>query len=484
MRKRSRWLVFASLLVAFALVVAACGDDDDAETTTTTEAATTTTAAETTTTAAETTTTAAETTTTAGETTTTAGGMEILYDKGVTMEPCPDSANPENGCIYLGVISDLSDGPFAPVAIPLTQAQQDFWAIQNANGGIMGFDVAINADTTVDAHYDPQQHVAGFAQIEPNIALLAQTLGTPQTQAALPGYVENNVVAAPATWWSGWSFPENDSGLILEAGANYCVESMNAFDFVVQAREGAAFTYAVVYFPGDYGGDYVAGVKIAAEANGLGDPVAEVVQIPISAGGDVAEAVATLAGVKPDVTFIATGPTEMAQIVGGTYQAGHQTGMYVGIGPSWNTALLAQEALLPLLEAAFFHSAPWLGWATDSDGHAALRAAADQFGRDPNIGYTAGWAFQYNIKAVLEQAIANGDLTRAGLVAAVDEVEVDYQGMLPPKRFGGEPNDIIVRESVVSRVDRTQPDGLSPATPFFQGTTVGGYTFDAPCFSG
>jgi peptide/nickel transport system substrate-binding protein len=60
---RRRNLTWLGLLLAFALVVAACGDDDAGDTTTT--------AAETTTTAAETTTTAAETTTTAAETTTT-----------------------------------------------------------------------------------------------------------------------------------------------------------------------------------------------------------------------------------------------------------------------------------------------------------------------------------------------------------------------------------------------------------------------------
>ena len=123
MRTRRRWLMIASLVTALTLVAAACGDDDDAESTTTTQAPASTT---TTTAAEETTTTAAEetTTTTAAEetTTTTEAGVEVAFDVGVTAEPCPDSPNPDNGCIYLGVISDLTDGPFAPVALPLTQA--------------------------------------------------------------------------------------------------------------------------------------------------------------------------------------------------------------------------------------------------------------------------------------------------------------------------------------------------------------------------
>jgi hypothetical protein len=484
---KRRWLVIASLVTVLALIAAACGDDDDAETTTT--AAATTTAAETTTTAAETTTTAAETTTTAAETTTTEAGTEVAFDVGVTAEPCPGSPNPGNGCIYLGVISDLSDGPFAAVAIPLTQAQEDFWAVVNAAGGLDGFDVAITPENTIDAHYDPGEHVAGYAQIAPNVAALAQTLGTPQTQAALPDYMADNMVGAPATWWSGWEFPEVDGNLILEAGTPYCLEAMNGFDFVVQAREGAPFSYAIAKFPGDYGEDYAAGVKIAAEANGLGDPVLEVQVIPFSAGGDatINEAIVQLATAAPDVIFLSTGPREMATILGGVYQAGHQTAMYVGVGPSWNTGLLAQEALLPLLEAAYFNTQPWAGWTYDSPGHAAMREIAEANGRTPNNGYVAGWVFQYNIKALLEQAIANGDLTRdgGGIVAAVGQLEdVDYEGMMPNRSFVGDPNDIVPRESMVGRVDATSPDGMTPATPYFAGPTASAYEFTAPCFSG
>src|SRR5690625_4643851 len=66
---------------------------------------------------------------------------EIVTGQGVTDEPCPDSPNPDNGCIYLGILSDLTEGPFAALAVPITDAQVDFWDQVNANGGISGFDV-------------------------------------------------------------------------------------------------------------------------------------------------------------------------------------------------------------------------------------------------------------------------------------------------------------------------------------------------------
>jgi len=402
---------------------------------------------------------------------------------GITAEPCPDAVNPGHGCIYLGVISDVTDGLFAPLGAPMSAAQEDFWTVVNESGGLDGYDVALT--DPVDAHHDPQQHVEGFARLEPDIAALAQSMGVAPTRAALPRYDEADVVAVPASWWSGWSFEDRDLGLILEAGASSCVEAMNAFDAVVEdvveVSEETSLTYAIVAFPGDEGGDYAAGVRNAAAAHGLGDPVADLLQVPIWTGGDVSEAIDTLLGAGPDVVFMAVGPAETAQIVSGTSRGG-LAATYVGAAMSWNAALLGQEALMPLLEESFLLSSPWGGWATESDGHAVMRETAERFGREPSFGYVAGWASQYNLLALLDEAIAGGDLSRSGLRSAAGRLaEVDYRGMLPPKSFAGTPDEIMVRQSLLIRVDPAGPDGLAPASPFFAGSTAASFTFEAPC---
>lgn len=492
MTRRRPWLVAVALLAVLSLVVVACGDD---------EGETTTTAAETTTTAAETTTTAAQTTTTAAETTTTEAPAELAFDVGVTLEPCPDpyGVNPGNGCIYLGNLSDFT-GAFATQGPLLAWGHEDFWARVNTNGGIgleggPRFDVAITAENTQDTGYVSEQHVAAYEQIRGNVAALAETLGTTQTLAALPLFVEDNTIASVSTWYSGWSFPEVDQGLILETGASYCMESMDGFDFAVGAMAEAGvplndagvpgFTYAIVAFPGDYGADYAFGVKYAAAQYGLGDPVADILQIPISAGGTVDEAIAAIVAAEPNVIFVITGPIELANLMGGVYGGGHQTAMYIGAGPTWNLGLLGQAALVPLLEAAYFQTAYWMPFNTDTPGHAAMRAAAATAERDINtlgVAYSAGWAMQYPIKAALEQAIANGDLTRAGIAAAVSQLtDVDYEGMLPNRGFAGTANEDAWRGVTVNRIDTTQPDGVSSVTGYFTGPTAAAYDFVAPC---
>ena len=469
---RRRWLTVVSLVAAFALVVAACGDDDSGTTTTggpgTTAAPTT---------AAPTT--AAPTTATP----TTQGGGDIAFDVGVTPAPCGDAENEGNGCIYLGVLSDLTDGPFVALAVPLTNAQSDFWAAVNADGGIGGFDVIISAENTFDTHYDPGLTVEGFEAIKDRVLLLAQSLGTPQTQAALPRYAEENVVAAPATWWSGWAFADQDQGLILESGAPYCFEAMNGMSFANDMLQpGEGFTWALVRFPGDYGGDYGNGAILAAEALGLGAPVADITQVPFSVGGDANATIAELAQLQPNLIVVVTGPNEMATIVGGLFQAGHQQFKILGASPTWNVGLLGVPDLVPLLQAVYYVTTPWGGWDSDTDGHAAMRAAAEANGRDPNGAYVAGWVWQYPILALLEQLIADGDLTRANAVeTAAGLTGVSYAGILPDRDFTGSANDQALRSTIVNGVDPAASDGLSPFTDAFTSEIAAGYDLSAPC---
>lgn len=199
----------------------------------------------------------------APETTGGGGGGEIKTDVGVTEEPCPDAVNEDHGCIYLGVLSDLTVGPFAPLAVPITDAQKAFWQKVNEEGGIGDtYDVNITKYTR-DNKYNPEVQVRQYQEIEPNILALAQTLGTPPTIAALPFYKRDQMAGAPASWWSGWEFEDQ----ILESGSNYCLESMSSVDYAVE--ELGVKTVMALHYPGDYGGDAAAGAEIAAQENDL-----------------------------------------------------------------------------------------------------------------------------------------------------------------------------------------------------------------------
>jgi hypothetical protein len=103
----------------------------------------------------------------------------------------------------------------------------------------------------------------------------------------------------------------------------------------------------------------------------------------------------------------------------------------------------------------------------------------------PSEGHTGGWVFSYPLKAALEKAAENKDLTRAGLLAAVKSLtSVDYEGMLPEGsgNYSGSPDEVVVRQSRMAKPDEAAPSGVSEIEPFFTGPTAKDYKFEKPCY--
>lgn len=401
---------------------------------------------------------------------------------GVTAEPCESPAggvsNEGNGCIYLGILSDLTVGPFAALGVEIQRGQQDFWARVNAAGGMDGFDIDIDTYTR-DTEYNPQNHSQAYRQIEPNILALAQSLGTPTTEAILASMDEDDVIAGPAGWWSGFNFAEQSKGLIVPSGYSYCIESMISLDWYNENGPVPVASIAAVGFPGDYGGDVAAGAELWAEANDVNFAGF----IPTGSNAIVGtqdEAVRSILNSGANIVVLGVGPAETAEIVGKVAASGAPVGsiMFIGAGPTWNPLLLGSPAA-PALVGLFTHVSPWEDFTGAAAGHEAMRAA---FGDTPpiNPGYAAGWVWQYPIKAAIEAAADAGSLTRATLRSVIDGLAVDYEGVLPTATLGGDPNENVNRTGVIGRPDPDSPTGLT-ALGTFSGPTVDAFEYTQAC---
>jgi ABC-type branched-subunit amino acid transport system substrate-binding protein len=454
MTGRTKGARFVLLLLALALVAAGCRGDDNGDT-----------AADD---GTDTDVTDTDTDTDDGDDA-PAGDGEMI---GVTDEPCPNAVNEDNGCIYLGTISDLTEGPFAALAVPITDAQEAFWQRVNEDGGIGGYDIDVTTWVR-DNRYSPDVHNQVWQEMRNDVLALAQTLGSPTTLAIIDDLEERNVVAAPASWTSANLFED----VIIESGNHYCVESMNAVDWALENR-GEINTVMAVHLPGDYGDDGAAGARIAAEANGL-----EFIDVVTQPGQEnQGEAIGRIVSEQPDLVILTLTPTDTAVVVGQSAAQGFQ-GTFIGNSPTWNPGLL-QTAAADALEALYFQAAPWAGFDTDTPGHQAMRdALGDVQGND---GYTAGWVWSYPLRDALQKAADNGDLTREGLLAAVNELDsVDYEGMLPEGagNFGADnPNDQQVRETIIGEVNRESTSGVTVLEDFFVGPTAQDFELTEPCF--
>lgn len=392
-------------------------------------------------------------------------------DFGVTTEPCQEAVDSNKGCIYLGVISDLTEGPFKVLGVAITDAEKAFWRRVNERGGIGSYEVDVSTYVK-DNKYNPQIHNQVYQEIKPHVLALAQTLGSPQTAAILPDLKSSSIVAVPASYTSLWAFED----VMIESGSSYCAESMNTVDYA--ADELGATSVMAVHLAGDYGDDAAAGAEFASKQRGL-----TFADVETATGQDnQAGAIEAIVSGRPDVVILTTGPTDAAVIIGQASARGFR-GKFLGTNPTWNAGLLngpAAEAIL----ASYLQSAPLAPFGSDTPGHQAMRAALGDVAQ-PNEGHTGGWVGSYPLKAALEKAVQNKDLTRSGLLAAVKSLtSVDYEGMLPEGsgNFSGTPDEAVVRQSEIHRPDRNTPSGIAELKTFFTGPSAEEYVFEQPCY--
>lgn len=408
----------------------------------------------------------------AKESSTPQSGKEgIKVDFGVTNEPCKDAVDKNKGCIYLGTMSDLTEGPFKALAVPITDAQKAFWKRVNSQGGIGGYEIDVTTYVK-DNKYNPQIQTQVYQEIKPKILAVAQTLGSPTTAAILPDLKASSLVAVPASWTSLWGVED----VVLESGVNYCMESMNSVDYAKDKL--SVKTVMAVHLAGDYGDDAAAGAKIAAQKQGLTFTDVKTATGQDNQGG----AIDAIVSGKPDLVILTNSPTDAAVIIGQAAARGFK-GKFIGTGPTWNPGLLKSPAAAAI-KALYLQSGPWQPFGADTPGHKAMREAIGQVAQ-PNDGYTSGWIWSYPLKAALTKAAENKDLTRAGLLKAVKSLtSVDYEGMLPSGsgNYAGDPDKSVVRQSQIAKPDDAAPSGVTVVEPFFTGPTAKDYKFDKPCY--
>ena len=66
------------------------------------------------------------------------------------------------------------------------------------------------------------------------MAIFSQSTGSPHTASIAQDLVDDDLVAIPLTWYSGWADPEIGQN-VFETYTTYCIESMNAIEWF--ARE-------------------------------------------------------------------------------------------------------------------------------------------------------------------------------------------------------------------------------------------------------
>ena len=370
--------------------------------------------------------------------------------EGAAPEPVPGF---DGSTIGVGVISDLS-GPAAVIGGPLTAGGQVYYDYINSQGGIAGQYMieTVEADHT----YNPTTAVQVYNDMKDDVVVVGQLLGTPITNAVLESLKADNVVAAPASLDAFW-VPEQN---LLPIGAPYQIQAINGLDWWINEGGGSVDQVYCTFVQDDpYGEAGQAGVEFAAER--LGITIADTATY-VSGDPDYSAQIQQLAGSGCEVVFLTALPSTTGTALGAAAGADF-TPQWIAQSPAWINAL-AESPLAPYLEAYFVVVGEGATWGDESvTGMAGMVANLEQFAPDqePDYYFAFGYLQAVAVVKLLEEAVANGDLSRDGIIAALNGLgETSFDG-LSGDYFYGEPADRVPpRENTIFRVNTEVPNGV------------------------
>lgn len=355
--------------------------------------------------------------------------------------------------ITLGVITPQT-GVAALIGKPLTNGNDVFFKRLNDAGGIAGkYKVRLEI---VDSQYQPQTAVQQYNATKGKVAAYVQILGTGVLKAVLPLLKTDNIVASPATLDSFW-IPEQQ---LLALGAPYQVQAINAMDWWINEEGNEDSTVCLMRQDDPYGEAGKEGLEIAAEEFGF--EIAEEVTFAAT-DTDWSAQVNQLKAADCEVVQLVGLPNSTGGIMGAAEQIGFAP-QWIGQAPTWlgafkgNTYMQEHFALVTEGPEWGDQSVPGMKQLLED----TAKYAPDQA---PDIYYLFGYVQAWSMAQVLERAVQLGDLSRKGIVEAMNSVGTLKTGGLFPDYDYGPPEDRkFPRAGRIFRVDAAEASGLKAVT--------------------
>ncbi|HSO96996.1 MAG TPA: ABC transporter substrate-binding protein [Acidimicrobiia bacterium] len=376
--------------------------------------------------------------------------------------------------IKLGVLTPLS-GIASVIGKPLTNGNQTYWDAVNAAGGVGGkYKVQLstkdpNTAAASDTKYDTATALQGYDQIKTDVVAFQQVLGTQIMQAVLQRLKADQLTAAPATLDSLWvKVPQ-----LVPIGAPYQVEAANGFDYYINKGGGKGKKICALVQDDDYGTAGLQGLNAAAKQ--LKFTVASTAKFAATAT-DVSAQVGQLADAKCDAVFLASLPNVTGSIV--SKMIGRSfTPQILALAPSWLSGFESSPD-----SGAFYAQHFWLlsegpNWGdTSVPGMAKMLGDLQKYSPDqkPDQYFAFGYAESWAMDQVLEQAVKNGDLSKAGIQKALKQVgTLKFQNLVGDYLYGSSAaNRNPPRDTTIFKVVNGKPVGLDILVPSFVSPTA------------
>jgi ABC-type branched-subunit amino acid transport system substrate-binding protein len=381
--------------------------------------------------------------------TTNQGQGEVKTDFGVTGKT-----------IKLGMLTPLT-GPVAAIGKPLSRGHEVFWKSINDKGGVGGYTVEL---VTKDNEYKPDVTVQQYNAINKDVLMIAQSLGSQNTEAIKDLSKQDKMLMAPASLSSGFA---RERYLILLA-APYRIQVENAFEYVVKTQGKKNPKTFIIYQNDEYGLDGVRGYEESIPVYGLND----VGRATFKAGDREFTAQVSEAKSKGAEYVFIVATAETPRIVGTAEALGYKP-KWLLQSPAWFTAFKNVPVIKSLQDdiLVFVDTAEWGD--TSKPGMKEMLDNIQKYAPDlvPDGFFQFGYSQAKVVHAILKKAIEQRDLTRAGTLKAFESLKnVDLGGLFPAVTYGSNPNQRVPsRASRAFKIDVTAPTGLVGITDLFIG---------------
>lgn len=432
--KKQPWLRLLALLMALAMAAAACGgtaDDDDDDASPGTEA-----------------------------------------DGGDGGEPAGD---PEPGpgfdgtTIRLGVLTPTS-GPASIIGNPVTKGNEVYFDRVNAEGGVGGkYPVELDIRDTA---YAEATAIQEYNASKGDVAMYVQILGTAIIKAVLSQMEQDQMAASPATLDADWIREPN----LVPLGGPYQVQVINGIDWYINEDGGEGKQICSLAQDDPYGDAGQDGVDHAAEELGF-EPGP---RVDFAVGtADFTTQINQLEGAGCEAVVLVATPLDAAGALGRAAQAGYAPKWLV-VSPGFLKLLYAGD-LAPYAQenVAILSEGP--DWGDESvPGMAQMMADLDAYGdgQEPDQYFAFGYNQARAVHQVLEQAVAMGDLSREGILAAIQEVEsVSFDGLLGDYEYGPIEDRNPPRLTTIFVFDPASPTGLTSIMAEYRSDAAESYEF-------
>ena len=380
--------------------------------------------------------------------------------------------------IDLGVLTPLSGPVAAPIGIPLTKGIETYFKAVNDSGGIDGYKITL---VEKDSKYDPQTQVQIYNQIHNQVLMLAESLGSPTTQAIVSLSERDKMLVSAATLDSILARQQYMSMI----GTPYRLQVENGLEYAtkVAAQLGVSNPKIGIISQDDaYGQDGLTGYQ---EALGCYTNLSDVARATYEATDTSFVAQVTkMKQAGAQFVVLTAIPTAAGAIIGTAAAMGYFP-QWILNSPAWLNAFVGSNGpqFDQLLEKSVWVVAQGASWGDRSQpGMAEMMDNIQKYAPDqkPDGYFQFGYAEAKVTYAILKKAADNGDLTREGLLKAFNELGTVSLGGLfgADAKYGSSPDQRVpTRDSTVYGIDPSVPGNLKSLSGDFTGTCAAKSSF-------